>query len=73
MKRVYASLMAKQAANKTSKRGRPTTGEEKMGVGLMIRVPKELRDEARAKSHRTGIAVSFVLRKRLEEWVASDE
>jgi len=78
MKRVYDARMAKQTAKKqttkqTTKRGRPTTGEVKMGVGMTLRVPKELRDAATAKSKRTGVAVSFVVRKSLEEWVASDE
>ncbi len=74
MKRVYDARMAKQTATKqTTKRGRPTTGNEKMGVGMTLRVPKELRDAATAKSKRTGVAMSFVVRKCLEEWVVSDE
>jgi predicted HicB family RNase H-like nuclease len=60
------------AKKKAAKRGRPTTGEDKMEVGMTLRVPKELREQARAKSHRTGISVSFVVRKRLEEWVADE-
>jgi predicted DNA-binding protein len=44
-----------------------------MDVNLSLRMPRELRDAAMARSKRTGVSVAFVVRKRLEEWVASGE
>jgi LDH2 family malate/lactate/ureidoglycolate dehydrogenase len=66
--------MIKQAAKKkASKVGRPLKGEKAMDATVTIKVPGALRDAATERSKRTGIGVAFVLRKRLEEWVASDE
>ncbi len=66
--------MVKQAAKKkANKVGRPLKGDSPMDATVTIKVPRVLRDAATEKTKRTGIGVAFVLRKRLEEWAASDE
>ncbi len=66
--------MVKQAAKKkANKVGRPLKGDSPMDATVTIKVSRVLRDAAAMKTKRTGIGVAFVLRKRLEEWVASDE
>ena len=40
-----------------------------MNVALSVKLPRELRDKAAAKSEETGISISFVVRKALEDWV----
>jgi hypothetical protein len=66
-------MVKKMAKKKASKVGRPLKGAAPMDATVTIKVPRELRDAATEKTKRTGIGVAFVLRKRLEEWVASDE
>jgi LDH2 family malate/lactate/ureidoglycolate dehydrogenase len=66
--------MIKQTAKKkASKVGRPLKGDSPMDATVTIKVPGELRDAATEKSKRTGVSVAFVLRSRLEQWVADDE
>lgn len=54
-----------------SKLGRPLK-DETMDVALSFKLPLALRDAAQVKSRNTGIAISFVLRKALEEWLEGE-
>ena len=49
-------------------RGRERSDEV---VTISIKVPKSLYDEARRRSDRTGVSVSFVVRKGLRDWLDS--
>lgn len=40
-----------------------------MDAMLSIKLPSELLEKARAKSKQTGVVLSFVVRKSIEEWV----
>jgi predicted DNA-binding protein len=44
--------------------------EKEMDVSLTIKLPSALRNKARTKSENTGVSLSFVVRKALEEWTA---
>jgi predicted DNA-binding protein len=62
--------MAKQTTKKiATKLGRPPKAEGGMDVQVSIKLPASLRDAASEKSARTGVAVAFIVRKCLEEWV----
>jgi hypothetical protein len=43
-----------------------------MDVSLTVKLPSKLRDKARDKSEKTGISLSFIVRKGLEEWVTDE-
>jgi predicted DNA-binding protein len=49
-----------------------TTTEKEMDVSLTVKLPSKLRDKAREKSEKTGVSLSFVVRKAIEEWVTDD-
>jgi predicted DNA-binding protein len=49
------------------------TKDKQMDSALSIKLPLELREKAAAKSKKTGIALSFVIRKALEDWLKEDE
>ncbi len=49
-----------------------TTTEKEMDVSLTVKLPSKLRDKAREKSEKTGVSLSFVVRKAIEDWVASE-
>jgi predicted DNA-binding protein len=66
-------MVKKTAKKQSAKRGRPPQAVNGLDAAVSIKLPKELRDAATAKSKRTGVAMSFVVRKCLEQWVASDE
>lgn len=38
---------------------------------ITVKVPKSLYNEARKRSDRTGVSVSFVVRKALSDWLQS--
>lgn len=40
---------------------------------ISFRLPEDLLEKVRQKSEETGVPMSFVVRKALEEWVASTE
>lgn len=42
---------------------------EKGTTAISIRLPTDLYEQAKETSERTGVPVSFVARKALEEWV----
>jgi predicted DNA-binding protein len=46
--------------------------EKEMDVSLTIKLPSALRNKARTKSENTGVSLSFVVRKAIEEWVTND-
>ena len=46
-----------------------TNEKKEMDVSLTVKLPSKLRDRAREKSENTGISLSFVVRKALEDWV----
>jgi hypothetical protein len=37
-------------------------------VQVPVKMPKSLRDAARKKTKQTGITLSFIVRKALEDW-----
>ncbi len=45
---------------------------KEMDTVITIKIPKELRREARIKSAHTGIALSFVVRRAIEAWVRGE-
>jgi predicted DNA-binding protein len=49
-----------------------TETEKEMDVSLTIKLPSALRNKARTKSENTGVSLSFVVRKAIEEWVTND-
>ncbi len=49
-----------------------TNTEKEMDVSLTVKLPSKLRDKAREKSENTGVSISFVVRKAIEEWVNGD-
>jgi predicted transcriptional regulator len=49
-----------------------TTTEKEMDVSLTVKLPSKLRDKAREKSEKTGVSLSFVVRKAIEDWVTSE-
>jgi predicted DNA-binding protein len=49
-----------------------TNTEKEMDVSLTVKLPSKLRDKAREKSENTGVSLSFVVRKAIEEWVTDD-
>ncbi len=46
--------------------------EKEMDVSLTVKLPAALRDKAREKSEKTGVSLSFVVRKAIEDWVTSE-
>jgi len=66
-------MVKKTTKKRATKLGRPLKGDSPMDTTVTIKLPKDLRDAATEKSKRTGVSVAFVLRSRLEQWVASDE
>lgn len=38
-------------------------------TAISIRLPTELQEQAKETSERTGVPISFVVRKALEDWV----
>ncbi len=59
---VYSQKMVKAKTNT----------EKEMDVSLNVKLPSKLRDKARDKSKRTGVSLSFVVRKAIEDWTASE-
>ena len=52
----------------------PAKKADKEGTtAISIRLPTDLQIKAREKSERTGVPISFVIRKALEEWVNKRE
>ncbi len=47
--------------------------EKQMNAALSIKLPLELRDKAVEKSKKTGVALSFIIRKALEDWLNEDK
>jgi predicted DNA-binding protein len=43
--------------------------KKEMDASLSVKLPKELLEKCRKKSDETGIAISFIVRKALEEWI----
>jgi predicted DNA-binding protein len=39
-------------------------------ASISVKLPPELLEKARQKSESTGVPISFVVRKALEEWTA---
>jgi predicted DNA-binding protein len=39
---------------------------------MTVRLPPDLHEKARAKSARTGVAIAFIIRRALENWVKED-
>lgn len=66
-------MVKKTAKKQSAKRGRPPQAGNGLDVALSTKLPKDLRDAANAKSKRTGVPVSFVIRKRLEEWIKEEQ
>jgi predicted DNA-binding protein len=38
-------------------------------TAISVRIPTQLQIDSKEKSERTGVPISFVVRKALEEWV----
>jgi predicted DNA-binding protein len=43
--------------------------KKEMDKSISVKVPAELLEKAREKSANTGIALSFVVRKAIEDWI----
>jgi predicted DNA-binding protein len=43
--------------------------KKEMDKSISVKVPTELLQKAREKSANTGIALSFVVRKAIEDWI----
>ncbi len=56
-------------ATKKTTKNKETIRDKEMDVSITIKLPANLRREARIKSAQTGITLSFVLRKAIEAWV----
>ncbi len=41
----------------------------KYAIPVQVRIPFDLHEKAKAKSQETGVTLSHVIRKALEEWV----
>ncbi len=46
-----------------------TQPAKEMDKSISVKVPIELLEKARKKSAESGVTLSFVVRKALEEWV----
>ena len=40
---------------------------------LLTKLPDDLHQKAKEKSKRTGVSISFIVRKRIEEWVSEKD
>jgi excinuclease UvrABC nuclease subunit len=49
--------------------GKRTATDDESGTYLTVKLPADLRREARLKSADTGVTLSFVIRKAIEAWV----
>jgi hypothetical protein len=43
--------------------------DKEMDASISVKLPKKLLEQARKKSSETGVALSFVVRKALEDWI----
>lgn len=43
--------------------------QSEMDARLSIKLPSELLNKAREKSAKTGVSISFVVRKAIEGWI----
>ena len=43
--------------------------KKEMDASVSIKLSSEVLEKARAKSKETGVTLSFIVRKALEEWV----
>lgn len=43
--------------------------EREMDVSISVKLPSTLRDLSRQKSERTGVPLSFIVRRALEDWI----
>jgi predicted DNA-binding protein len=41
-------------------------------AAFSVKIPPELLEKARKKSAETGVPISFVIRKAIEQWVGED-
>lgn len=46
-----------------------TDNKKEMDASISLKLPKPLLEKAREKSKSTGVSISFVARKAIEEWV----
>ena len=44
--------------------------KKEMDASISIKLPSELLEKARIKSENTGVSISFVVRKAIEDWVS---
>ena len=44
------------------------SGASDKDKALSVRVPSDLLEKARDKSKRTGVSISFIIRRALKEW-----
>lgn len=51
---------------------RKTTGRQAATDAISVKVPPDLLKKVREKSAETGVPISFVVRKALEEWVVDE-
>jgi predicted DNA-binding protein len=56
-------------ATKKTTKNKETARDKEMDVSITIKLPANLRREARIKSAQTGVALSFVVRRAIEAWV----
>lgn len=43
--------------------------DKEMDASISVKLPSDLRDKAREKSEKTGVSLSFIVRKALEDWI----
>jgi predicted DNA-binding protein len=46
--------------------------KKEMNKSISVKLPDDLLEKARDKSANTGVALSFVVRKALEDWVREE-
>ena len=46
--------------------------KKEMDKSISVKVPSGLLEKAREKSEKTGVSLSFVVRKAIENWTADE-
>jgi len=56
-----------------SDKSQKQSDQKQMDVSISVKLPRQLRDKANQKSEKTGVSISFVVRKAIEDWVNEPE
>ena len=55
-----------------SEKSQKQSDQKQMDVAISVKLPRYLRDKANQKSEKTGVSISFIVRKAIEDWVNED-